>query len=358
MKLSDREWSVFIIGDLFTVKRPPVRNKENYEAGEIPFVASGSVNNGVMKCCKPHENEQPDNAGCITVSPVDGSAFYQPYVFLGRGGAGSSILMLYGDSLNLYNGQFIARMISNTCSCKYSYGHMGNKDSVKRERIMLPIDNNDEPDYQFMEDYMKELMVAKRKQYQEYAEQRLAELGIDAKNTKVCGGGYNLDLESRDYKPFRLSNLFAIDKGVYLPKWNISSGKNPFITAKAGNNGISDFIGNKTLFTAGKITVEKIKLSAYYQPQDFYCSHDVSVLDIGCVNQYIAQFICTMIMRNSSKYSYGRQAQMNVVKREVIMLPVDNNNEPDYKFMEEYGRKIMTKKYVQYLNFLKSSERM
>ena len=66
---------------------------------------------------------------------------------------------------------------------------MGNKDSIKRERIMLPIDNNDEPDYQFMEDYMKELMVAKRKQYQEYAEQRLAELGIDAKNTKVCGGG-------------------------------------------------------------------------------------------------------------------------------------------------------------------------
>ena len=52
---------------------------------------------------------------------------------------------------------------------------------------MLPVDDNDEPDYQFMEDYMKELMVAKRKQYQEYVEQRLAELGIDAKNTKVGG---------------------------------------------------------------------------------------------------------------------------------------------------------------------------
>ena len=104
-----------------------------------------------------------------------------------------------------------------------------------------------------------------------------------------------------------------------------------------------------------KLSVEKIKLSAYYQPQDFYCSHDVSVLDIGRVNQYIAQFICTMIMRNSSKYSYGRQAQMNVVKREVIMLPVDNNSEPDYDFMEECGRKMMAKKYVQYLNFLESS---
>lgn len=150
--------------------------------------------------------------------------------------------------------------------------------------------------------------------------------------------------------------MFTIDKGVYLPKCNIVSGKKPFITAKAGNNGISDFIGNKTLFTAEKITVEKIKLSAYYQPEDFYCSHDVTVLDIDCMNLYIAQFICTMIMRNSSKYSYGRQAQMNVVKREIIMLPVNDNNEPDYDFMEECGRKMIAKKYIQYLNFLKALE--
>lgn len=187
MKLNDREWGVFLIGDLFSVKRPPARNKDDYELGEVPFVASGSMNNGVMKCCKPHEDDKLDDAGCITVSPVDGSAFYQSYSFLGRGGAGSSILMLYADTLNLYNGQFIAKMISNTCACKYSYGHMGNKDAIKRERIMLPVDDNDEPDYQFMEDYMKELMVTKRKQYQEYVEQRLAKLDIDAKMSKWGG---------------------------------------------------------------------------------------------------------------------------------------------------------------------------
>lgn len=83
MRLSDREWKTFIIGDLFSVKRPIARNKDHYENGNVPFVASGSGNNGVMKCCKPHKNEELDNAGCITVSPVDGSAFYQPYDFFG-----------------------------------------------------------------------------------------------------------------------------------------------------------------------------------------------------------------------------------------------------------------------------------
>ena len=121
-----------------------------------------------MKCCKPHEDEKLDDAGCITVSPVDGSAFWQPFSFLGRGGAGSSILMLYANNLNLYIGQFIAKMISNTCACKYTYGHMGNKDGIKRERIMLPVDDNDEPDYEFMEECGRKMMAKKYVQYLNY----------------------------------------------------------------------------------------------------------------------------------------------------------------------------------------------
>lgn len=187
MRLDDREWGTFYIGDMFIVKRPAARNKDDYVEGTVPFVASGSVNNGVLKCCEPHAEERLDEAGCITVSPVDGSAFYQPYDFLGRGGAGSSVLMLYKKGINLYSGQFIARMIAQTCSVKYNYGHMGNKDNIKRERIMLPVTEDGEPDYQFMEDYTRELMERKRKQYRTYAEKRLAELSILSENMR--GGG-------------------------------------------------------------------------------------------------------------------------------------------------------------------------
>ena len=37
------------------------------------------------------------------------------------------------------------------------------------------------------------------------------------------------------------------------------------------------------------------------------------------------------------------------------MLPINDNDEPDYDFMEEYGRKMMAKKYMQCLKFLESS---
>lgn len=165
--LNEKEWDEFFIGDLFDVSRPKSRNKDDYDFGNTPFVASGALNNGVMKCCDAKQDEQLDAGNCITVSPVDGSTFYQPMDFLGRGGAGSSILMLRSDWLNLYLGQFIARTVRQTCS-KYTYGHMGNKDSIKRERIMLPVDDTGEPDYAYMEQYTKNMMLRKYQQYLEF----------------------------------------------------------------------------------------------------------------------------------------------------------------------------------------------
>lgn len=165
--LDEKEWDEFFIGDLFEVSRPKARNKDDYDFGNTPFVASGALNNGVMKCCDAKQDEQLDAGNCITVSPVDGSTFYQPMDFLGRGGAGSSILMLRSDWLNLYLGQFIARTVQQTCS-KYTYGHMGNKDSIKRERIMLPVTDVGEPDYEYMEQYSKNMMLRKYKQYLEF----------------------------------------------------------------------------------------------------------------------------------------------------------------------------------------------
>lgn len=350
MQLSDREWKDFAVPEIFqNIQRGKRLKKAHHVAGIVPYVSSTANNNGVDAYIEATKGTRVfENCISLANSGSVGVAFYEPFAFV----ASDHVTSLKRENTSKYVYLFLTAVLEQQKS-NFDFNREINDLRIKKMRVMLPVDNNDEPDYQFMEDYMKELMIVKRKQYQKYVNQRLIELGIDAKNS---GGGYNFDLGSRDYKAFRIGDLFTIDKGVYLPKCNIVSGKKPFITAKAGNNGISDFIGNKTLFTAEKITVEKIKLSAYYQPEDFYCSHDVTVLDIDCMNLYIAQFICTMIMRNSSKYSYGRQAQMNVVKREIIMLPVNDNNEPDYDFMEECGRKMIAKKYIQYLNFLKALE--
>ena len=181
LQLSDREWKEFYIGELFDIKRPRARSEKDYDDGNYPFVASGNVNNGVIRCCNIHDNEIADKGNCISVSPVDGSAFYQEADFLGRGGAGSSVLLLYCNKINKYSGLFISRMIRQTCS-KYCYGKMGNQEGIKREKILLPINENEQPDFAFMESFIKEREEIKRKEYIEYANRKILE---------IRGGGHN-----------------------------------------------------------------------------------------------------------------------------------------------------------------------
>jgi len=100
-----------------------------------------------------------DAGNCITVSPIDGSSFYQEDDFLGRGGAGSSIILLYNPNLNLYNGYFIATVIRTVCR-KYVYSDMANKDTIGAEKIKLPVDETGNPDFSYMELYIKNLELA------------------------------------------------------------------------------------------------------------------------------------------------------------------------------------------------------
>ena len=158
-------------------------------------------------------------------------------------------------------------------------------------------------------------------------------------------------LDEKTWGVFQLEDEFECAKGIYLPTGDVTDGDDPFITAKSGNNGLTRFIGNGTLFGGNRITIEKIRLSAYYQSAPFYCSHDVSVINNNNLDANNSQFIAEMIMRNGSKYSYGRQAQLNVVKRERIMLPVTDSGEPDYAYMAEYAqqkRNAMLSKYLAY----------
>jgi len=40
------------------------------------------------------------------------------------------------------------------------------------------------------------------------------------------------------------------------------------------------------------------------------------------------------------------------MERQKILLPVDEGGNPDYAYMEQYGRNLMLQKYQQYLNYI------
>lgn len=155
-KLDTTTWGEFQIEDIFKDIRRPVNRKVNqYIPGDVPFVSSGNYDNAVDSYCKPLNDEELEKGNCISVSPVDGSTFYQPNDFLGRGGGGSSIILLYDEQLNEYNGLFVSAIIRSYLSKKYAYGDMGNSTTIKKELIKLPSKSNGEPDWGYMENYIR-----------------------------------------------------------------------------------------------------------------------------------------------------------------------------------------------------------
>lgn len=108
IKIDISNWKEFsICGEdgIFELLQPKARKSKDYlEEGEVPFVASGSFNNGIEKYIKT--DEELDKGNCITISAIGGFSFYQEKDFAGRGGAGSAIKILYNENLNELNALF------------------------------------------------------------------------------------------------------------------------------------------------------------------------------------------------------------------------------------------------------------
>ncbi len=324
-QIDTKQWKEFIIKDLFTVKRPSARSQANYNDGDIPFVASGNFNNGVLKYLEPKKGEILDAGNCITVSPIDGSSFYQEDDFLGRGGAGSSIILLYNPNLNLYNGYFIATVIRTVCR-KYAYSDMANKDTIGAEKIKLPVDETGNPDFSYMESYMKNLELA--------VSTSLTDLQ-SAKKSDISG---TLDISS--WKLFQLSELFNVQKGKRLTKADMKDGKIRFIGASAINNGITAYISNdEHLHPQNTITLSYNGSigEAFYQDEMFWASDDVNVLYPKFeMNREMAFFIIPLLKTAGKRYAFIDKWKKEDMEKSKIPLPVDKDSNPDYKYMENY----------------------
>lgn len=156
MKINIDSWREFKISGLFKISRPKRRSIKDYDKGDVPFVTTSKMNNGVDGLCTPHYDMDLDEGNCITVSPLDGTAFYQPDDFLGRGGGGSSIIILRlkKRKMNEEIGLFLATVLRVTL-IRFSYADQISKDVIKKESISLPATKHGAPDWKYMEKYIK-----------------------------------------------------------------------------------------------------------------------------------------------------------------------------------------------------------
>jgi restriction endonuclease S subunit len=143
----------FKMDDIFVFFKGKRLIKEDMTPGNTNFVASIDNNNGIREKI----DIMPAHQGnCITVNYNGsvGEAFYQNDPFC----ASDDVNVLYPKNwiLNKYIGLFLATVIRFN-KYRFGYGRKWTLDKMKETLIALPSSDNNVPDWQFMEKYIKAL---------------------------------------------------------------------------------------------------------------------------------------------------------------------------------------------------------
>ena len=165
IKLPDiNEWKDFKYGDLFKISRgtPPMNatnSKKPENAGNTPFAGASKDGNGITAFINV-EPTYPQNAITVGNSGNGGAglAFYQPIPFC----AGSTVNILYGKNFTITPGigLFLSAIISQE-HYKYNHGQGWGIQRMKVSTIKLPVNINNQPDWELIEKYIYSLPYSK-----------------------------------------------------------------------------------------------------------------------------------------------------------------------------------------------------
>lgn len=142
----------------------------------------------------------------------------------------------------------------------------------------------------------------------------------------------------------------------------MDSGSIPFIGATDSNNGITNWIGTPNCSFDKNVLGVNYNGSVvenFYHAYGCVFSDDVKRLHlkIYCDNKYVLLFLKTSILQQKEKYTYGYKFNGQRMERQKILLPINEQGNPDYNYMERYGKQIMAQRYRRYFDYLSERER-
>lgn len=152
-KVDTKEWGEFRVGELFDAERGKVKNIQPLTPGATPIIAAGAYNQGIAgmyeidSAYKNRITVSCNGAGC-------GSTFYHPYEFNVNGDA---ITLIEKKCMPDRAKQFVACILNVTFTRKFSYEEKCSPQKALAEVMRLPIDKTGQPDWAYMEEYMREM---------------------------------------------------------------------------------------------------------------------------------------------------------------------------------------------------------
>ena len=174
--LNDREWGEFLISQLFnvTIGKTIDGNKVDKNSGQYAYITRKETNNGLDGFVTEDINLLYKQYPTITIGNETAKPYVQMFPFF----TGTKVnILLPKTTISKLSLFFIARSLEMHKE-KYSYSFTINSTRLKKQIIKLPITPNGEPDYAFMENFIKERMYHKLKQYNDYLDKQIAQFNF------------------------------------------------------------------------------------------------------------------------------------------------------------------------------------
>ncbi len=164
--LNMQNWKEFRFGDLISdIYKAKAINKDDLTVATdsdnaIRYITRTGENNGceLLADIRDIDSKMIEKGNAISIGDTTATCFYQAEDFI----TGDHMVVVRADSwLNSYTALYIVTILTNE-QYKYSYGRAYLIDRIKDTMIKLPVDANSNPDWQFMEDYIKSLPYGDR----------------------------------------------------------------------------------------------------------------------------------------------------------------------------------------------------
>ena len=345
LKLTDVEGGEYKVKDIFEVTNSKPYHKNNLKITEkgIPYITRTSFNNGleeVVENINVHKN--PKNT--ISLGAENADFFYQSVEYI----TGNKMYFIQNDKISKNVGIFLVQSFRNSIKDSgFGYGKGLTGTRFKERIVMLPMDFQGQPNWQFMEDYIKQEQQVQARKVIDYYEQKLIELAAD-----VVG------LDKVEWKEFSIESLFniKIGKNVDGNKVDRENGKTAYITRKENTNGLDGFIDEDSSFLNTNypvITIGNETAEPFVQEFPFFTGTKVNILTPKFdIDVPVLKYIATSLRQHKNKYSYSFTINSTRLKKQNILLPTDESGNPNWKYMSDFVKKMELDKVNEVLEYI------
>lgn len=349
--LTDVEWGEIPLKKLFHFQRGNQNNMASLIPGNTPLVSAKKVDNGYKSFVQ--KNQKPLFEGNIITLNNDGDggvgiAYYQPHLMA----LDTHVTALIPKEARTKSELLFLATVITLQRGKFSHGYSLNNNRIVNQKIMIPMDKNGNPHWEYMSKFMKKIEAVNINKVLSYI--YIYELAVRM--------GREMDtLQDKEWKEFWLEDVVSIHSGVRLTKTDQISGPVPFVGSSDSNNGVTGFISNTNRSLDRNVLGVNYNGSVvenFYHPYFCIFSDDVKRihwLERANGNKYTYLFLKEMILKQREKYAYGYKFNAGRMARQKIMLPIDRNDKPDYEYMKNYMLIKMIKEQKQVIDYFRDN---